>query len=133
MTNYIIHSNLSQLGKQTKKIKEIPDDIVKSCDTCQRFTSPPVRCKVPFPTEEILVFGDESSTDLMWLDFKAVLHVVDNAARFYSAIFLDSNGASIGQTVEEIWFVFLYKCVALYTGYTNRLRTGQGHVFISNR
>jgi hypothetical protein len=49
-----------------------------------------VRFKVSIP-EDDLVFGDEVSIDLMFLDGNAVLHVVDTATRFSAAAFLDAH------------------------------------------
>ncbi len=115
---------------ETKKILE---DIAKNCDTCQRFSAPPVRFKVTLPTEESLVFGDELSLDLMWIDGKAVLHIVDTATRFSAATFLDSNGSTYGQSVEGVWMAFTHTWCTMYTGYPNRMRTDQGSIFTSER
>ena len=113
--------------------KALLEEIAKNCDTCQRFTSPPVRFKASLPTEEDLVFGDELSIDLMFLDGKAVLHIVDTATRFSAATFLDSHGEKYGQSVEGIWLAFVMTWATMYTGYPNRLRTDQGSVFTSQR
>lgn len=117
-----------------EKSKDIFEDIAKNCDTCQRHSAPPIRFKVSLPTEEQnLVFGDELSLDLMWLDSKAVLQIVDTATRFNAATFLDSNGETYGQSVEGVWFAFIQTWVTMYTGYPNCIRTDQGSVFTSDR
>ncbi len=82
---------LARPWETNSETKEILEDIAKHCDTCQRFTAPPVRFKVTLPTEEELVFGDELSIDLMWIDNQAVLHIVDTATRFSVATFLENK------------------------------------------
>ena len=121
--------NLLKLAKpdqdheQTKKILE---EIAANCEACQRFTVPPMRFKTSLQTEEELVFGDEISIDLMYIDNCAILHVVDTATRFSAATFLDKHGENYGQSVDGIWLALNACWVTLYTGYPNRLRTDQG-------
>ena len=83
--------------------KNIVEELSKNCDTYQRLTSLPVRFKVTLPTEEELVFGDEISMDLMWLDCKSVFHIIVTATRFKIANFRDSHVENYGQSVECIW------------------------------
>lgn len=65
----------------------------------------------------------------MWLDRKAVLHVVETATRSNAATFLYSHGEIYGQSVDEIWSTFIKTWVKMYTDYRNRLRLGQASVF----
>jgi hypothetical protein len=51
--------------------------------------------------DEKLVFNDELSMDLVWLDGETALHIVDTATRFGAAQFLE------GQDVENVWGAFL--------------------------
>ena len=78
-------------------------------------------------------FGDEISIDLVWLDGKAVLHIVDTATRFSSATFIDAYGLDYGQSVEGIRLPFRETWCTLYTGYPNRMRADQISVFTSDR
>ena len=72
-------------------------------------------------------FGDELSMDLMFLNGKAVLHIIDTATRFSAATFLDAHGSSYGQSVDGIWLAFSETWYTLYTGYPNRLRVDKFH------
>jgi len=63
----------------------------------------------------------------MWLDSKAVLHVVDIDTHFNSASFLQ------GQTVEHVWDAFLSCWTTLYTGHPEKVRVDQGSAFTSLR
>ena len=83
------------------------ESLQAACDTCYCLGLTPVRLKVSLPNEHDLKFGGELSIDLMFLDGKAVLHVIDTATRFSSAIFLDAHGATYGQSVEGIWLAFV--------------------------
>lgn len=78
------------------------------------------------PDDE-LMFNEELSMDLMWLDGKAILHIVDTATGFNAAEPLR------GQLVEDVWNAFIYGWVTLYPGYPNKLKVDQGSVFTSAR
>jgi hypothetical protein len=70
--------------------RAVLSDIENSCSTCQRFSSKPLRLKTTLPSGEELSFGSELSMDLMLINGKAVLHVIDTATRFNAVTFLDS-------------------------------------------
>jgi hypothetical protein len=91
-----------------------------------------VRFKLSIP-EDDLVFGDEVSIDLMFLDGTAVLHVVDTATRFSAAAFLDAHNETYGLSVHGIWLAFLDIWCTLCVGYPNRFRTDSGTVFTTSK
>ena len=93
LMNLIKRAKPEEFNEATRKtLQEIAD----SCDTCQRSGPKPLRFSVSLPDEKDLVFGKEVSVDLMFIDGKALLHVVDTATRFSSATFLDSSGQNYG-------------------------------------
>jgi hypothetical protein len=65
------------------------------------FDLPDVRFTATYVHDEKLVFNDELSGDLLWLDGYPALHVVDTATRFGEAVFLEV------QDVEHVWAAFL--------------------------
>lgn len=69
--------------------KSICQDITSRCNTCQYFVKVSIRFRVSLPTEENFKFGEKLSMDLVFLDGKAVLHLVYTANRFSAATFLD--------------------------------------------
>ena len=73
--------------------------------------------------------GEEISMDLMFIEGKAILHIVDTAYRFSWAIYLDSQIHNYGQSVNGIWLAFLEALCTLYKGFPNRIRTDAGSVF----
>jgi hypothetical protein len=105
----------------------------QSSETCQRLGPRPIRFNVSIPPKEDIVFGDEVSIDLMFINGKAILHIVDTAIRFSAAIHLDSNLATYGQSVEVVWVALMETWFILYTGYPNRLRVDAGSIFSSDR
>lgn len=117
---------------------DVLKDIIKRCDPCQRVGPTLVRFRASIPEEE-LVFGDELSIDLAWVEGDAFLHVVDTATRFSATTFLNAEPHSIGpekdygQSVDGVWEAFVECWCTLYTGHPNRLRTDAGSIFTSPR
>ena len=68
--------------------RKMLDKISRACETCKTFSVPPMRFTVSLPPSEI-TFNREISLDLMWIDKKAALHVVDLEIHFSSAAFID--------------------------------------------
>jgi len=116
-----------------QETRDVLEQISDACNTCQRFGPAPVRFKATLPSEDEIVFGEELSIDLMFIDGKAILHIVDTATRFSAATFLDPPNAEYGQSVNGVWLAFLETWCTLYTGYPNRLRTDFGSIFTSPR
>ena len=113
--------------------KQFLETLQAACDTCQRVGPTPVRFKVSLPNEQDIKLGDEFFIDVMFLDGKAVLYVIDTATRLSSAIFLDAHAATYGQSIEGIWLAFVKAWCILYTGLPNRLLVDQGFTFTSDR
>jgi hypothetical protein len=107
--------------------------IASACATCQKLGPRPIRFKVSLPNMEDIVFGDEISIGLMFIDGQAVLHVVDTATRFSAATFLESHSGSFRQSVEGVWLALIETRFTLYTGYPNRSRIDAGSIFASPR
>ncbi|MEM1283154.1 MAG: reverse transcriptase domain-containing protein [Chlamydiota bacterium] len=135
MHRHFHHPSTSKLMNLIKKAKpahadentrKLLEDISKSCKTCQAFSKPPERFKVSLPPSDI-VFNREVAIDLMWLDKRAVLHVVDTETHFNGACFLK------GQTVEDVWNAFVLCWSSLYHGYPDKIRADQGSCFTSVR
>lgn len=85
------------------------------------------------PTEDNFVFGEELSMDLMFLDCKEVLYIVDTATHLSSATFVDENGTNYGQSVQGVWIAFVMNWCTMYIGYQNLLSTDQGSILNSER
>jgi hypothetical protein len=90
-------SKPTEVHEDTRQ-KATPDS--QRLSNLSELSSQPLRFSVRIPDEK-LVFNDELSMDLLWLDGEPALHVVDTATRFGAAVFLE------GQDVEQVWSAFL--------------------------
>jgi hypothetical protein len=114
--NFIKRARPDDLDKDTMAILQ---NISQSCETCQRLGPRPIRFKVSIPPTDDIVFEDEVSIDLMFINGKAILHIADTATMFSAATFLDSNLATYGQSVEGVWVALMETWFTVYTGYPN--------------
>lgn len=119
---------LTRPSKTNAETRRSIEEIQPISNTYQRISHNLIRFKVATTSREGLKFGDELSTDLMFFDVKAVLHIVDTTKRFLAATLLDSNRESYAQSVEDICLVFVQTWHTVYPGYPHCLRTGQGSV-----
>ena len=63
----------SQLDEATRQLSE---KTVNAFETFQMFSAPPQRFRFSLPRSDI-IFNREMALDLIWIEKKAVLHVVD--------------------------------------------------------
>lgn len=119
----IRRSNIQHIDQETRKML---DDISKTCSTCQTFATKTQRFKVRILSDEVL-FNREVALDLMYLEGKALLHVVDIDTHFNSAQFLTGN------TVEHVWDAFLTCWTTMYIGHPSKIRVDKGSAFTSVR
>lgn len=102
----------------TRSVQHLLDEISKSCRSCQEFRSRPLRFKASVsPTK--LIFNHSISIDLLWLDEKPALHVIDDHTGFRNAVSLRSK------TTEDIWSAFVACWVSTYVGYPGQIRSDQ--------
>lgn len=103
----------------TPETETILQDITKRCDPCQRIQNAPHRFRVSFGTPDAS-FNEGIIIDVMKIDEKKVIHVVDEGKRFSAARFLEDESLStIWKTLIECW-------VTIYTGLPNRMLVDQG-------
>ena len=76
---------------------------------------------------DTVVFNDTLAIDLLWLDGKAALHVVDLHTHFSAAGFLQR------QTVDDVWTTLLTIWACMYPGLPHVIKADQGSVFTSQR
>jgi hypothetical protein len=109
----------------TAETRTLLEDIAQRCRTCQALSRKPYRFKVSMP--ENVVFNQTLAMDIMYLEGKALLHVVDTSTNFSNAIFLQS------QSVESIWLAFLECWATLFIGLPDKIRTDSGSVLTSDK
>lgn len=118
--NVLKRSNPEKANEATLTILK---EISRACATCQRFAPKPLSFQVTIPGD--VVFNNELALDLMWIDGRAVLHIVDVHTHFSSAVFLR------GQDVTDVWNAFVEGWSSVYIGFPHKMRTDRGSVFTS--
>lgn len=127
------HPRPTQLYNLIKRAKprEVDSDtlnilkeISANCTQCQEFHASPLRFRVAIP-ETSISFNADVAFDLVWLDGRPVLHVVDLQTRFQNAVFIRSK------TTETIWQAFIDIWSSTYTGFPATLHFDQESSFVS--
>jgi len=99
-------------------------EVTATCEVCQRLARAPTRFRVALPTQDI-IFNQTVLLDLMYLDGKPVLHVIDKDTLFSAATFLQ------GETVEKVWWAYTWSWVYAYAGHPEAMHTDQGPQFVA--
>lgn len=129
------HPGVKRMHDFLKRVK--PDDLDENtrgmlesiqarCKECQYLAPKPYVVKVAVPHEDF-IFNSEVVVDIMYIQGKSVLHVVDRATHFQAARFLQDD------STESIWRTFMQMWVLVYLGAPDNLRHDQGTQFVSPR
>lgn len=111
--------------------EEVLNEIVAELLPCQKFWQGHVRFKTTLPPEENLNFREDIFVDLIFLEGKTVLHVVNTANYFSVATFFHTHGASFRHNIDGVWLAFVMTSCFACTVYPNRLQSDQECVFTS--
>lgn len=106
----------------TAETKRILEEISKHCDVCQRIQPAPRRFRVAMGTENIR-FNERILMDIMYLDGKPVLHIIDEGTHLNAAQFIPNK------STRTIWNTFLRCWCNIYVGLPNRILVDQGTEF----
>jgi len=98
--------------------------LTQACQVCQRLAEAPSRFRVALPHDDI-VFNRIVLLDIMYLDGKPVLHVVDKDTLFSAAAFLS------GESVEAVWWTYARIWAHAYAGHPEQMHTDQGPQFVA--
>lgn len=79
--------------------------------------------------KETIVFNRKVALDLMYLDSRPVLHVVDRDTDFGAAHFVKSQTKN--STTAQIWDTFVEMWALMYTGFPDIVMTDRGSTFTS--
>lgn len=103
----------------TRKVKEEIERLTRACVTCSTHASRPRRFKLTVGADD-LRFNHILAVDIVTLNGKPVLHVVDEATHYTSGLFLNRQRAS------DTWKA-LFRCWSrVYLGPPDFLRVDQG-------
>lgn len=78
------------------------------------------------PTDEI-VFNEEVAMDLMWMEGRAIMNIVDALTYYQNAVLLKR------QSTGDVWDAFVEAWSSVNVGYPNKIRLEQGNVFKSKK
>ena len=120
LLNLLRRADPKRVDDQTRETLE---RIYRSCDPCQRMSPKPFVFQVSMPDD--IVFNNEVVVDLMWLDGKPVLHIVDRGTHYSAASFVTDESA------ETTWNTLVRCWVSLYTGFPCIIAHDKGSLFTS--
>ena len=94
-------------------------EIFARCEPCQRIKNAPMRFRVSIGRKDIQ-FNARAYIDIMYLDGRPVLHIVDEATRFSSARFLSQ------ETTESVSDAIILCWSSVYIGLPQNIIVGEG-------
>ncbi|OSX76619.1 hypothetical protein BU14_0183s0011 [Porphyra umbilicalis] len=121
---------LAELLRRAGGAKITPDvqaelaKVAAACDVCQRLAVAPHRFRTTMPSDD-LSFNRTVYLDLMYLEGKSVLHVVDRDTAFSAAAFTD------GERVDVLWQLYCCIWANPYVGHPSFMHADQGPQFKS--
>jgi len=130
---HVLPEHLYALMRRAKDKDAVPatlkklQDLTDACDVCQRHAVAPRRFRVGMPNEDTRL-SQLVYVDLMWIEGKAALHVVDKDTCLGAAAFLNE-----GQTTDAVWEAFQRIWVTPYIGYPAEMHVDQGSNLTSAR
>lgn len=98
------------------------NDIVSKFEPCQRIRNAPLRFRVSMGHGDVR-FHARAYIDIMYLDGRPVLHIVDEATRFSAARFLPKV------STESVWDSIILCWSSVYIGLPNNIMVNQGSQF----
>lgn len=98
--------------------------ITYACETCRNLTKRPSRIRESMHPDRV-VFNLELSMDLMWLNVKPILRIVDRHTQFKNGVPFRTKRA------EDVWYAFVEGLASIYLGDPNILRMDQEATFTS--
>lgn len=93
------------------------------CPDCQELHAQPFRFRVSI-SEDSLRFNAELALDLVWLNKRPVLHVVEVHILYQNAAFIN------GKSYRDLWKFFLTIWDTIYSGYPDVLRVDREPSFM---
>jgi len=110
--------------KATPNARAELDRVAAACQVCQRLAKAPSRYRVALPADGV-TFNRTVYLDLMYLDGRSVLHVVDRDTAFSAAAFTRA------EDVETLWQLYNVIWVHPYVGHPAIIHVDQGPQFTS--
>lgn len=112
-------------GENTKPSDHLElESMASTCDICRRNRVAPTRFRASIRPEDV-VFNRTICMDIIWLDGKTVLHMVDKYMKSSAAALLPN------ETAGATWNTYIRHWVAPYLGYALEIHADQRPQFRS--
>lgn len=103
--------------RATAEVKRLLQDSISASGTCAAYSTRRFRFRASITLDKV-VFNEEVAVDLVWLEGRPVLHLVDTHTHLQGAAMLRSKNA------DYIWSAFMEYWVSLHLGYPHLVRVG---------
>jgi hypothetical protein len=107
----------------TTDTRNLIEEITSACPTCEAIATKPRGFSIRDTVD--IVFNQSLLMNLMYIDARPVLHVVDAGTRFTAASFLPSDDA------QTVWNAFVRIWSSAYVGLPQKILVDQGSIFMS--
>lgn len=94
----------------TKKVNQILESVSNNCEQCLEYSVLRFQFLTRIPKENVIL-NRELAIDLIWLNNKQVLHLVDKETGFQNGTFITNKSA------ENIWNDFVNYWTLVYNGF----------------
>lgn len=106
----ILYPAQESITKQNKrKYSKTTHRHFRKYEKCPEYSIPPFRFRALIPKH--IVFNSELTMDIIWLNKKSVLYIVDKPKKFQNAIFIKVK------TAESLWTDFVNCREIVYNGF----------------
>lgn len=105
----------SDIFKAKPEVKGLLDDDSEACIKCMQYCERKYWFRVSLPPETI-IFNQEITIGVLWLDNKRVLHVICTHTYFSNDIWVGSK------STRDMWFEFLECWCTIYVGHHIKIR-----------
>ena len=116
-----LYNLLKRAGLEAVDAKTLErlEEIVSRCEPCQKIRNAPLRFRVLIGHENVR-FNARAYIDIMYLDGRPVLHIVDEATRFSAARFLTKV------STDAVWEAIVMCWSSVYTGLLHQIVVDEG-------
>jgi len=117
----------SRPGEANEETRAMLKEITESCHPCQMMARKPITFTVGSAKDPDITFNREVALDILYLNGRPALHIIDIDTHFHAATFLRSV------STDDVWDAILRTWVNIYAGFPEHMMTDQGSQLVSAR
>jgi Reverse transcriptase (RNA-dependent DNA polymerase) len=111
----------------SEETRALLQEITESCHFCQMMARKPITFSVGSAKDPDITFNREVALDIMYLNGRPALHIVDMDTHFHAASFLRSV------STDDVWDAIIRNWANTYAGFPESMLTDQGSQLMSAR